>query len=63
MEDPVTEVFVNPYTAEVLGGRAWGEVAWGGEHVMPMTYVLHHSLLLGDLDGWGFWIMGVVVLL
>lgn len=61
--DPVTEVFVNPYTAEVLGGRAWGEVAWGGQHVMPMIYVMHHSLLMGDFDGWGFWIMGVVVLL
>jgi uncharacterized iron-regulated membrane protein len=63
MADPFTEAFVNPYTAEVLGVRGARSPGRGGEHVMPMIYVMHHSLLLGDFDGSGFWIMGVVVLL
>jgi uncharacterized iron-regulated membrane protein len=59
---PVTEVFVNPYTADVLGGRYWGAIQLDGAHVMPMLYRLHYSLLVQDWDGWGFWFLGIVAL-
>ena len=53
------EVFLDPYTGEVLGKRLWGEVGLGAAHLVPMVYRLHTSLLLGD---WGVWLMGIVAL-
>jgi uncharacterized iron-regulated membrane protein len=60
---PVTEVFVNPYTAQVLGGRYWGAITLDAAHFMPMMYRMHYALLLQDWDGWGFWFMGIVAVI
>ncbi|WP_406625637.1 PepSY-associated TM helix domain-containing protein [Acidovorax sp. SDU_ACID1] len=47
---PIVQVLVQPYTGEVLGDRVLGQVARGGQYVMPLIYRLHHSLAL-DLAG------------
>ena len=60
---PRDEVFVNPYTGQILGDRKWGEIHLDGRHFMPMVYRLHYALLVQDWDGWGFWVMGIVSLL
>jgi uncharacterized iron-regulated membrane protein len=61
---PVTdEIFVNPYTAQVYGGRLWGAIVFDAAHFMPMMYRLHYSLLVQDWDGWGFWFMGIVAVI
>jgi uncharacterized iron-regulated membrane protein len=60
---PVTEVFVDPYTAEVLGGRYWGAIVFDAAHFMPMMYRMHYALLVQEWDGWGFWFMGIVAVI
>ena len=46
------QIFVNPYTGEVLGGRNWGafSVTEPLRNLMPVLYKLHYSLLAGQ-DG------------
>jgi len=46
------QIFVNPYTGEVLGGRKWGEFSAEQplQNLMPLLYKLHYSLLAGQ-DG------------
>lgn len=48
------QVFVNPYTGQVMGDRQW-ETSWVGT-----IYELHYKLLAGDT---GILIMGIVALL
>ncbi len=57
---PIDEVFVNPYSGQILGGRLWGDLSQGLANLMPFVYRLHHSLVLGTI---GTWIFGVVALL
>ena len=57
---PIDEVFVNPYTGQILGGRLWGDLGQGLANLMPFVYRLHHSLALGTL---GTWIFGIIALL
>lgn len=60
-ELPVDEVFVDPYTGTVLGGRRWGDLGQGLQlNLMPFVYRLHESLALGTV---GTWIFGIVALL
>lgn len=47
------QVFVNPYTGQVMGNREW-ESSWVG-----IIYGLHYKLLAGDTD---LLIMGIVML-
>ncbi|WP_157270704.1 PepSY-associated TM helix domain-containing protein [Azohydromonas aeria] len=56
----VDEVFVNPYTGEILGARKWGDITQGITNLMPFLYRLHYSLALGTV---GTWIFGIVALL
>lgn len=44
---PIDEVFVNPYTGQILGGRLWGDLSQGLSNLMSFVYRLHHSLALG----------------
>jgi uncharacterized iron-regulated membrane protein len=60
---PFTEGFINQYTGEVLGTRYWGAIQFDGAHFMPMIYRMHYSLLVQEWDGWGFWFLGILVLL
>lgn len=54
------EVFVDPYSGDVLGGRRWGDISQGITNVMPFLYRLHYSLALGTI---GTWVFGVISLL
>lgn len=54
------QVFVNPYTGEILGTRLRGAVHQGAKNIMPFVYKLHDSLALGS---WGRWFLGIVALL
>lgn len=54
------EIYVNPYTGEILGSRRWGDISQGLTNLMPFIYRLHYSLALGNV---GVWIFGIVALL
>lgn len=54
------EVFMDPYSGDVLGGRQWGDISQGITNVMPFIYRLHYSLALGTI---GTWVFGVICLL
>lgn len=59
-EPPNDQVFVNPYTGEVLGERKWGDIGQGLKNLMPFIYRLHYSLAL---DKAGETLLGIVALL
>jgi uncharacterized iron-regulated membrane protein len=54
------QIYINPYTAEVLGGRNWGAISEGLTNLMPFVYQLHYSLALGTIGSYAF---GIVALL
>ena len=53
------QLFLDPYTGDELGRRAWGDLSQGWINLMPFIYSLHFKLALGMT---GFWIMGIVAL-
>ncbi|NHK28707.1 PepSY domain-containing protein [Parvularcula flava] len=53
-------VFVDPYTAQVLGYRWLDHAGFGRRYVMDILYRLHIDLYLGD---WMMWFLGLVALL
>lgn len=53
-------VFVDPYTAEVLGDRVFGAIVFDRKHIMDLLYQFHIDLLLGDTM---IWFLGVIALL
>ena len=57
---PNDQVFVDPYTGQVLGQRRWGDISQGMKNLMPFIYRLHYSLAL---DGIGTVLFGIVALL
>jgi uncharacterized iron-regulated membrane protein len=54
------QIFVNPYTGELLGERKWGDITQGTINLMPFIYRLHFSLALGVVGSYTF---GVIALL
>lgn len=54
------QVFVNPYTAEILGQRSTTRFVANWEHLMPDLVRLHYALFL---DEFGAWVMGVSALI
>ena len=54
------QVFVNPYTGEILGDRLWGDITQGHKNLVPFIYRLHYSLALGTP---GSYVLGVLALL
>lgn len=54
------EVFVDPFTGEILGTRTWGNISDGIENLIPFLFKLHYQLAL---DHFGTLLMGVVALL
>lgn len=67
--DPVTgehaelandEIFVHPYTGEMLGARQWGAISQGWTNLLPFVYRLHYQLALGTVGTWTF---GIIALL
>jgi uncharacterized iron-regulated membrane protein len=57
---PDNEIFVNPYTGELLGSRRWGNLSQGKVNLLPFIYKLHYSLAL---DTFGIYLFGIVALL
>ena len=55
-----THVFVDPYTAEVVGAREVGRVLLDRQHLMDVIYGLHVDLLLGHT---AMWLLGLLGLL
>lgn len=54
------QVFLDPYTGQVLGKREWGTVRLDRGHLIPFIYELHYSLHLGDR---GVFIFGIIALI
>lgn len=54
------ELFVDPYTGEVLGARMWGDITQGRRNLIPFIFVFHESLALGTV---GEYLFGIVALL
>jgi uncharacterized iron-regulated membrane protein len=54
------ETFVDPYTAQVLGSRKFGDLSEGRKTLLTFLYEFHFSLGLGDV---GVYLFGVVALL
>lgn len=57
-EPKIQEVFVNPYSGDILGTR--DKDAWQWQNAMSKVFWFHRELLLGDL---GELVLGVVALL
>lgn len=57
----VDQVFVDPYTGTVLGGRRWGDITQGvAANLLPFVYRLHYEIALGTVGTYAF---GIVALL
>ncbi|HSI46562.1 MAG TPA: PepSY-associated TM helix domain-containing protein [Methylophilus sp.] len=54
------EIFVNPYTGQVLAERKWGDISQGSINLLPFLYRLHFSLAL---EKNGRLILGIVALI
>lgn len=54
------QVFLNPYTGEILGKRKWGAFRIDRAHLIPFIYKLHYTLHLGET---GIFIIGIVSLI
>lgn len=53
-------VYIDPYTAQVLGERELGVIRFDRRHVMNLLYDLHMDLLLGEPM---FWFLGLIAFL
>lgn len=64
--DP-SDVYVHPYTGEILGERKWGEAGATRAHLVPMVYRFHTSLFVDSLGQWvtgivaALWLLGLVL--
>lgn len=54
------EIFVNPYTGEILAERKWGDITQGTINLLPFIYRLHFSLALEKI---GRYALGIVALI
>jgi uncharacterized iron-regulated membrane protein len=54
------QVFINPYSGDVLGARKWGDIGQGVTNLLPFIYRLHFSLAM---DTVGPLLLGAVALL
>jgi uncharacterized iron-regulated membrane protein len=53
------QLFLDPYTGNVLGHRKFGDLSEGRINFMPFIYKLHTSMAMGAK---GEWILGVIAL-
>jgi uncharacterized iron-regulated membrane protein len=56
-----SEVFLDPWTGRVIGGRLPGSFHADRAHLMPFIYRLHYTLALPGR--WGTWFMGLVAII
>jgi uncharacterized iron-regulated membrane protein len=57
---PNDQVFLDPYTGDILGERKWGDISQGMKNFVPFLFRLHSALALGAP---GEWVLGVIALL
>lgn len=55
------QLFVNPYTAEILGQRQWADLSQGWGNLPGFIYRLHYSLWIPD--NWGVLLFGIIALI
>ena len=53
------QIFVNPYSAEIIGQRIWGNLSLDKKDLMPLINRIHYSL---TLDSVGSYILGITAL-
>ena len=60
--DPIVDdqVFLNPYTGDIIGQRVWGELGLDRARIIPFLYKLHYSL---HLNKTGIMLLGFVSLI
>jgi uncharacterized iron-regulated membrane protein len=54
------EIFVDPYSGEIVGSRKWGDISQGMRNLLPFVYQLHYSLAAGVVGTYAF---GIIALL
>ena len=54
------QIFLNPYTGDIIGQRVWGELGLDRARIIPFLYKLHYSL---HLNKTGIMLLGVVSLI
>lgn len=55
------ELYINPYTGEVLGERWQQSYEWDRKHLLPTVFWLHRVLLIRG--SWGEWLLGTVAII
>jgi len=63
-EVPYTQIYLDPYSGDVLGVRKWGEASLAKPDIIPFLYRLHMSLALPASTGTlGTYILGITALI
>lgn len=62
-EPPVNQIFVDPVSGTILGGRNSRNPAFSRTELIPWLYKLHYSLATGTTSSTGRTVLGVVALL
>lgn len=52
------QLFVSPYTGEILGHRTWGDLTQGSDNLAGFIYRLHYSLWIPN--NWGILLLGII---
>jgi len=56
----INQVFIQPYTGEILGGREMGAFDLRPQGLMPFLFKFHHTLHMPDK--WGRWLLGGIAI-
>jgi len=56
------EVFVDPYSGQLIASRLWGEFSLNCENLIPFLYKLHYSMHLPNIGSleFGLFFMGII---
>lgn len=55
------QLFISPYTGEILGHRTWGDLTQGIDNFAGFIYRLHYSLWIPN--NWGILLLGIIALI
>lgn len=54
-----SQIYVNPYTANIIGKRNGNKISESWKNIMPFVYELHYALAIGSF---GSYVLGIVAL-
>ena len=54
-----SQIYINPYTADIIGKRNANKISESWKNIMPFVYELHYALALGSF---GSYVLGIVAL-